>query len=528
MVKKRRRPPVAEPELPVWGILRRRWRWGALAAVGCLVPAVSVIEFLPDVYRSKATVLIERQQIPDELVRSTVTSALETRLHTITQEILSRPHLEGLAAQFGVGKEWSSQESPEVAIERVRRSIDVELETSKVGRDYSSTAVAFTVGYSSRDPEKAARVANALAQSYVEKNLAMRKEEAAGTAEFLRDQLAATSRKLQDQEKVVSAFKERHTGQLPEQLPANLATLEQLNVQLRLNSENEISARERRAALVKQLNEVEGMAPAVAPDAAGNRLLQLRQSLATLQARYSDKYPDVVRVKAEIQAMEAQLRRPGGDDSKPGSVIIDANPMTFELRRSIDAVDVELARLKAEKDNLHTSVTVYQERVEMAPRREQEAQSLTRDYETTKEQYKSLVNRERESQLAEDMEQHRKGEQFRIIEPALVPRGPSAPNRRLLIPLMLPLALGLGLAAMIILEFGDKSVRSAEEIAALTHMRVVARIPPIVGALAEQERRRRLGILAVSGAGILLAVVGLSYLIARGNWALTNMLLRFS
>ena len=104
MVKKRRRPPVAEPELPVWGILRRRWRWGALAALGCLVPAVSVIEFLPDVYRSKATVLIERQQIPDELVRSTVTSALETRLHTITQEILSRPHLEGLAAQFGVGK----------------------------------------------------------------------------------------------------------------------------------------------------------------------------------------------------------------------------------------------------------------------------------------------------------------------------------------------------------------------------------------------------------------------------------------
>jgi succinoglycan biosynthesis transport protein ExoP len=524
--KRRSSVRVEPPSFPLWGLLLRRWPWGLLGAAALLVPAVSVIAFLPDVYRSKATVLIERQQIPDELVRSTVTSALETRLHTITQEILSRPSLEALAAQYGVGGEWGGQASPDVAIAQIRRSIDVELETSKVGRDYSSTAVAFTVGYSSRDAERSAKVANALAQSYVEKNLTMRRDEAAGTAAFLRDQLSQTAAKLQEQEKQVSAFKEKHTGQLPEQLNANLATLEQLNVQLRLNSENQISARERRAALVKQLGEVEGMAPAVAPDAAGNRLLQLRQTLATLQARYSDKYPDVVRVKAEIAALESQLRRSGGDDSKAGP--IDANPMTFELRRSIDSVDVELTRLRAEQDNLHKSIGEYQQRVEMAPRREQEAQAITRDYETTKDLYKSLLNRERESQLAEDMEQHRKGEQFRVIEPALPPRAPSAPNRRLLIPLMIPFSLALGAAVMLALELTDKSVRSAEEVASIAPMRIVARIPPIVSPEVLLERRRRLTRLAGATVAVAILAVGVSYLVARGNWGLTNLLLRFS
>lgn len=523
MARKRRR--ATESEFPLWGILRRRWTWGLLAALGVLVPAASVITFLPDVYRSKATVLIERQQIPDELVRSTVTSALETRLHTITQEILSRPALQALAKQYLASNEWGGSLPPEVAIDRIRRSIDVQLETSKVGRDYSATAVAFTVAYTSRDPERAARVANALADSYVEKNVEMRKEEATGTAEFLRDQLEATRQRLQEQEKQVSAFKERHSGQLPEQLQANLATLEQLNIQLRLNSENQISAQTRRAALVKQLNEVEGMAPAVAPDTAGNRLLQLKQQLATLQARYSDRYPDVVRVKSEIQAIEAQMRRA---DGSVGGGLADSNPLAFELRRSIDAVDVELTRLRAEQENLRRTLGTYQQRVEMAPRREQEAQSLTRDYESTKELYKSLVNRERESRLAQDMEQRRKGEQFRVIEPALPSPHPSAPNRRLLIPLTIPFSLGIGLAVMLLLEKTDKSVRSMAEIESMTRIPVVVRIPPIVSARDLEERRRRRKVLAASAMGALVLIVGVSYVFASRNWGLSTLLLRFS
>jgi polysaccharide biosynthesis transport protein len=528
MARRRRHQPPPAAGLSPWGILQRRWAWGLLACLSTLVPAVSLIAFLPEVYRSTATILIERQQIPDELVRSTVTSALETRLHTITQEILSRPLLEGLAERFTLSEEAGENASADQVLAHIRRSIEVELEASKVGRDYSSAAVAFTVSYGSRDPEKAALVANSLAQSYVEKNLEMRTQEAAGTADFLRDQLEATRRELEEHEKRVSAFKERHSGQLPEQLPANLSTLEQLNVQLRLNSENQISASERRAALVRQLNEAEGMSPTVGPEGAGSRLLQLRQTLSALQARYSDKYPDVVRVKAEIESLEAELRRTADGSTKADETLPETNPLTFQLRRSIDEVDVELRRLRAEQENLRGSLGVYQQRVEMAPRREQESQALMRDYETTKELYRVLVTRERESQLAQDMEQRKKGEQFRVIEPAIPSGQPSAPNRRRLIPLTLPLSIGLGVAVMILLELLDKSLRSAEELQALTRIPVVVSIPPIVVEADRRERKRRLVLAA--GAGVLgtAGAVGLSYVVASGNWALTHLFLRLS
>jgi polysaccharide chain length determinant protein (PEP-CTERM system associated) len=528
MAKRRRAAHPAEHELAVWDILRRRGLWGLATFLACLTPFVSVVSFLPDVYRSTATVLIERQQIPDELVRSTVTSALETRLHTITQQILSRPQLEELYARFGLGDEAGPGRLTDRVIDRIRDSIQVELETSKVRRDHGAAAVAFTVSYSGRDPEKAALVANALALSYVEENLRMRKQEAAGTADFLRQQLETTKRNLEEQEKQVSAFKERYSGQLPEQLSANLATLEQLNVQLRLNSENQISASERRAALVKQLSEAEGMAPAGGPDAAGNRLLQLRQTLAVLQARYSDKYPDVVRVKSEIESLESELRRASTGEGQQHGTTPEANPLTFQLRQAIDAVDVEIKRLKAEQENLRGSLAQYQNRVEMAPRREQESQALVRDYETNKELYRSLVTRERESQLAQEMEQRRKGEQFRVIEPALPPGAPAAPRRRTLTLAAVPGALVLAILAMALVEFLDSSLHSAQDLQRLTTIPIVASIPRITVEADRRQRRRRLGLAAASAVGVLVAIVAASYAVAANNLTLTRLLLRLS
>src|SRR5262245_41406765 len=85
--------------LAIWS--RRKW----LAITVFIVPVVacaSVISFLPNVYRSTATVLVDRQQVPEAFVRSTVTSALETRLHTISQEVLSRSRLEDLIDRLGL------------------------------------------------------------------------------------------------------------------------------------------------------------------------------------------------------------------------------------------------------------------------------------------------------------------------------------------------------------------------------------------------------------------------------------------
>ena len=140
---------------------------------------------------------------------------------------------------------------------------DIEIEMRSGERRSDRVTIAFTVGYRGRDPQKVALVANTLAIFYIEENLKAREKQAAGTADFLRAQVEELKGKLDEQEKQVTAFKEKYIGELPQQLDANLKTLEQLNSQLRLNADNQVKANERRAALATQLAETEGVvAPA--------------------------------------------------------------------------------------------------------------------------------------------------------------------------------------------------------------------------------------------------------------------------
>jgi hypothetical protein len=151
---------------------------------------------------------------------------------------------------------------------------------------------------------------------------------------------------------------------------------------------------------------------------------------------------------------------------------------------------------------------------------------MIRDYDTTKELYRSLVARERESQLAEEMEQRRKGEQFRIIEPALVPLKPTAPQRGLLIPLVFPAAVLLAAVVMLVREWTDPSLHSARDLEALSPIPVVASIPVLRGKEDNRLRNRRVGLTAASMLAVLMAMFALSYLLARDNDTLTSLLMR--
>src|SRR5215470_4215352 len=125
--------------LAVWA--RHKW----LAILAFAVPAcagISLIMFLPNVYRSSATVLVDRQQVPESFVRSTVTSALETRLQTINQEILSRSRLESMISRFGLYPDLHTKLPMELLIGRMRKDIELDLRSS-TERPGSGTTIAF-------------------------------------------------------------------------------------------------------------------------------------------------------------------------------------------------------------------------------------------------------------------------------------------------------------------------------------------------------------------------------------------------
>lgn len=517
-------PMESEPRgedglLALKGVLKRR-KWLALVVfAGSFAALASLVTFLPDLYRSSATVLIERQQIPDEMVKSTVTSGLDTRLPTITQEIQSRARLEALINRFGLYTELRKNAPLETVIDQMRQDIDVQFRSGE--RRSDRVTIAFAVGYRGRDPQKVALVANTLASFYIEENLKVRERQAAGTTDFLRTQLAEVKARLDAQEKQVSAFKERHIGELPQQLDANLKTLEQLNVQLRLNADSQVRINEQRAALAAQLDAAGGLVTPGGVSSTAARLTELRKTLAELQTRYSDRYPDVVSVKAEIAALELRLLN--------ASSAAPTNPetagATAPLRRSLSEVEGQARALKAEGESLRNSITIYQRRVENAPKREQEFQGLSRDYEASKELYQSLTRRQSESEISESMEQRQKGEQFRIIEPAQASESPAAPNRPRLFLLALALASVLAAVAMALAEQLDGTFHSAEDLRRRSGLPVIS-IPPILSEKDIWSRRRRFGLGAVSAAMGLAAIIACSYLIARENGELSAKLMK--
>ncbi len=511
----------------IWN--RRKW----LAVLAFAVPLTvgfTVVATMPSLYRATVTVLVIRQEIPEKLVATTVTSAVETRLKTISQEILSRPRLEALRERFGLYRDLQQRVSADQVIERMRTDIHLELK----GGGETQGPVAFTLSYQGTVPQTVAAVANTLASYYIEENVKARELQASGTAEFLRVQLEQTKQRLDQQERKVSEFRRRYLGELPQQMEANLATLERLQMQLRLNADGQTRAQERRSFLSAQLSEAGPLTfagpagPAGTPESAPARLVRLQQTLAELRSRYSDKYPDVLQAQAEIAALTRELaeaKAKAKDTPEQPAPLTVPNPVASPLRGALTEAETELKVLKGEEIRLRTSIAAYQQRIEKIPEREQEFKELARDYETTRDVYQSLLKRHGDAQIAESMEQRQKSEQFRIIEAAAVPTRPVASPLKLLI-IILVVAIDLAVAGVFVAEKLDASFHTIEQVRGRTSLPVLVSIPRIVTSAdaAWQRTRFRLTTMA-TGVGLFVLAVA-SYFLAHGNEQLVTLLLR--
>ena len=498
---------VLEVGLEMWN--RRQWLAVVVFAL-TLAGTASIATFLPDIYRSTATVLVERHQVPETFVRSSVTGELETRLQTISQEILSRARLEDLITRFGLYPDLRDRLPVEAVVEKMRRDIQLELKGVEQQMSGRNATVAFNLRYRGRDPETVAKVTNTLASFYVEENSKARERQASQTAQFLKDQLADTKKRLDGQEARVRDFRTRHAGELPQQMTVNLATLERLQAQLHLNSSNQLHARDQRAALMKLLAESDPAGAVGSPDTATAKLAKLKQELVTLRTQFSEKYPEVIRVQSEIAALEREF----GDPAAP------------PWKAALGEIDAEITSLKAEEQRLRRDINTYQHRVENATQREQEFQELSRDFETTKELYSSMLKRYEDAQLAESMEHSRQGEEFRLLDPAIPAKQPLAPNRIRLILVGVLLSLGAAVVAAVLAERLDTAFHTFDDLRSFTKLPVLASIPHVASA-AETARLARRRWLATASITLGLGLVVLaSYHVAHGNEQLVRMLSR--
>ena len=498
---------------------RRKWL-GILVFLLPLTAAVVMIMALPDLYESTAVVLVDRQQVPEAFVRPTVTSELEIRLQSISQEILSRSRLEALVARMGLYPELKDRAPVDEAVNRLRRDIRLDLSRAEAG-GRGSTTTAFTLSYRGADPQTVAVVTNTVASFYIEENLKARERQATGTAEFLRVQLVDVKKRLDEQEARNSELQRRYLGELPQQMQSNLAGLESINAQLRMNNDSMVRLLERRDQLATQLEAAKAESGEETDEM---RLARLRRELITLRMKYTDLWPDIIRIKDEIARLEKQIAepKPKAEPRKP----VPLTPQALRIREQLQQVETELKLAKADEQRLKRGIDQFQARLDNAPKREQEYLQATRDYQGTRELYASLTKRFEEAQLAESMEQRQKGEQFRILDSAVPASAPTAPRRSRLLVMSFALSLALGAGAMLLAEVLDTSFHSAAELRAYTTVPLLVNIPRIITEADARWGRWRFR-LATVGVVVGLALVAvLSYLIAHGNEQLAQLLSR--
>jgi succinoglycan biosynthesis transport protein ExoP len=517
-----------ESAIAIW----TRRKWLALVVFALAFAAFANIAIsLPKLYRATTTVVVEQQQVSETVVRPTGggdVESLDTRLQLIRQELMSRARLANLIAQYDLYAPLRNKGMPfDEIVDAMRRDIDLDLKAVDTAVGGRGPMIAFAISYTGRDASTVADVANALASLYVESNTKLREGQAVRTAAFLKSQLSAAKGELDAQQQRTSAFKVSHSGELPQQLEANLASLDRLNTQLRLNGENQIRLLDRRERLQKQLAEAPTATATNAVSSNGpraERLAKLRQELADLRRQFTDEYPDVVRLRLEIAELEKQPADPPVQKTDAPS---DAGEdVRAQLRQAISAADAELTSLKSEEATFRRAIAAYEERVDNVPRRQEEFQALSRDYEATKERYDTLLKRYEEAQLAERLEQGRNVEQLRILDPAIPPRRPFAPSRTRLLAIGIVLAAGLAAAAAFGADKLDTSFHDIADVRACLNVPSLYTIPVIVTASDVRRRRRRMALAAVSLAAALVLVAAGARHFAAGNEQLVRLTAR--
>jgi polysaccharide chain length determinant protein (PEP-CTERM system associated) len=499
-------------------ILRRRKLVALVVFATVLASAVTFALYLPNLYRATAVVLVERP-VSETFVRPAVTGELESRLHVIKQEILSRARLTELITRFNLYPELRKGGQIDAALDQMRRDVVVEPTGPEMLSGKIKT-VAFNLYYTGERQETVAEVANAIANFYVEKNDAIRSTEAVQTTHFLKSQLDEAKKELDEHEGRLRAYTSAHNGELPQQVDMNLATLERLNTQLRLISEQQIRTLEQRQRLLETIPGSATFARPSAPDAAGSETLEQKKlDLSQLEARFTSKHPDVVRLKQEIAALEATKGKP---TAAPEDAV--AAGQARGRAQILANLDGELEKQKREEGAVRASIAATEARLNSLPARQQDYASISRDHQVAQERYNSLLTRLGEAQVAESMEADKSGERFRIMEAAIPPADPSAPNRVRLMMMGFILALVMAFIAVLAIEQFDTTFHSVDELRQFTKIPVLAAIPRIH----PRPATRILRMAAATGclAAVLFLVVTLSIHVARDNEQLVRLLVR--
>ena len=513
--------------------VRRKW-YLIIPLVISIVMSSIVYYYLPKAYKATTLIMVSRQKVPDRFVPSTIETSLAERISSISLEILSRSRLENIIKEFNLFTDIQGKASMDEIIERMRKIIDITPE----GRGRPGELTAFSISFEGAEPKKVMMVTNKLASLFIEENLKVRESLSEGTSEFIRRELLAAEENLKKKEQEIRNYNEKFMGKLPSQIDSNLRVLDRLDDRLNSVAGN-IMDKERRSSILqvqieqlkrpkpapiqvesswdkqldKEIKEIEEamQQPEKAPDdPLINQYYTLKKDLTNAQINYTTRHPDVIALKSKIAQLEPKVyermrvlekqrqerkeldktrgerlqelkeRRNkiiGANKGKVVGLDPETEKVLSRLTDQYDELQWEMKKLRTEEKELRNKMAVYQRKVEEVPKREEELLSLTRDYDLLKGKYQSLLSKQMEAKMAENLEQKQQGEQFKILDPARLPEKPIRPKVEQILLMGIAIGLFAGIGLTWFRESLDQSFHSEADLEAHLGLPILAIVP---------------------------------------------------
>ena len=441
---------------------------------GIFLLSVAALFVLPKKYMSSALVLVESEKVPESFIPKVATRDAGQRLEAVRPEILSRTRLERVLDETQPYPQLGKNQG----VEKMRSSTFINVS----GND------GFKIEFYHRDPLKAQEVTDRLARLFIDETIKSRAQQVEGAVDFLVTQVKDARTELENKDAALRRYKEEHMGRLPEQLDANLATMQMLQREMQTVEESLLFAREKQEAMARSVGRSAAIRVSeVSAPAGGGELADLERQLASLRSRYKDAHPDVESLRSRINRLQARLAETRASDGAPGEGVPD--PGLAVAREQLERAGIETRSLEKRREDLQSKVAEIRARVEETPRTEQELANLTRDYKKLDENYTALLSKQLEAQMSGRLEQRWKGERFRMLDPASLPEKPVFPKPPFFLGLGALCGLFVGLGAALAAEYLDPTVKDSEVLQAVQGYPVLASIPHLPDLAAPAPRR---------------------------------------
>ncbi len=492
-------------QLAVWiEAARRRALPMGIAFGSALTLALLVAAIWPATYLSTGTILIEQPEVPQEFVRSAVSSYADQRVQVISQRIMTSANLTKIIDKYGLYGTDRKDVPSEALVGQMRKDVKLDL----LGGGAGNGTIAFEVGYESRSPDLALRVANELVSLYLSENLETRKRLAAGSTEFLSGEAEKLRQRIADMEQRLAEFKEKNYDRLPEFAASKIQSLNTAQQEVH-DIDSQVSALDQQISyLDSQLAQVDPntqvsskggermMTPA-------DRLRALRLELSSALVTYTPKHPAVISMQQEIAALEKQVASDkGGGRSAPD------NPAYIQLTAQRQAALNNRAALSSRRAQLQASIAKSQRDQADMPAVERDYGAMMRDIEGERAKYAEIRQKQMTAQLSQNLESEQKGERFTLIEPPVLPEDPIRPNRRIIMAIGLLMSVGAAVGLLLLLEVLDNRMRGRRQVLAMLGVPPLAVIPWVTDEPEPQVKfRARLKLAGGALAGAIVTVL---------------------